>query len=559
MKKFRKLLALLLALAMVFSVLAACSSDKDTGKTDDKGTTTDTTPSGSQTDTKTDDTEKQPAADFSSGEQAITEADTSEVFVRKTAEGTLTIGTNLPAGSLDPLSGSQSPVLGVVHDTLIQMDPTTNELIPGLAESWEWSDDYLTCTFHLRDATFSDGTPVTSHDVAYSINTYATTPGMAQSYYLSIDLENCSCPDDKTYVMAMSKVYAQMEYTLITTYIMSEAFATTATAEDWWNNPVVCGPYTLVENIEGSHITIAGREDYWKGAPECMDVTFRYYADSSAEFIAYQSGDLDIAMNILTADAERIQRGDEKNTTLVITSAFDFKMLALCDYVEAFQNENVRKAVAHAIDRQAIVDAAYGILATVQKSNLNDSATYYKEMGIYEYDPELSRELLAQEGYEDGDIELRMIVFNTTTDQLVAEAVQAQLAQVGIVVNVESYMQPVAIPMFMAGECDITLTGTGGGAYDAAQLFDKIDENGTDLSTIVHDDELQRYIHEGAATMDPAVRAEAYANAQQIMFDKCYSVPIANINNAYCYRSYIDQCFAQTGERINPWYVSFAD
>jgi ABC-type transport system substrate-binding protein len=112
--------------------------------------------------------------------------------------------------------------------------------------------------------------------------------------------------------------------------------------------------------------------------------------------------------------------------------------------------------------------------------------------------------------------------------------------------------------MLRDGEADITLTGTGGGAYDAAQLFDKIDENGTDLSTIIHDDELQSYIHQGASTMDPEVRAEAYANAQQLMFDKCYSVPIANINNAYCYRSYIESFTALTGEIFNPYYCHFA-
>ena len=117
---------------------------------------------------------------------------------------------------------------------------------------------------------------------------------------------------------------------------------------------------------------------------------------------------------------------------------------------------------------------------------------------------------------------------------------------------------PTAIPMFMQGECDITLTGTGGGAYDAAQLFDKIDENGTDKSTIIHDPELQEQIHLGSSTMDPAIRAEAYEKAQQIMFDKCYSVPIANINNAYCYRSYISECRALTGEKLNPFYVKFA-
>jgi peptide/nickel transport system substrate-binding protein len=552
MKKFRKLLALLLALAMVFSMLAACSSKDDTATTTTTDTATDT---GS--DAAAEDTTSSTDTDFGSGDTHVTASEADDAFVRQTAEGTLTIGSNTAIDGFNPIE-SQSPALRAVYDALIEIEPGTNELIPCLAESWEWSDDYLTCTFHLRDATFSDGSPITSQDVYYDLYSVAHSTSLASSYYEDIDFDASSCPDDKTFVMVLTEVYAQMEYTLATTWIYPQAFAEVATAEQWWNDPVTSGAYTVVENVDGAYTKLAAREDYWKGAAEAKDVTLKYFSDSTAEFIAYQSGELDVAMNILSSDAERIQRGEEKNTTLVITSAFDFKMLALCEYVEAFQNENVRKAVAYAIDRQACVDVAYGILATVQKSNMNDSASYYKEIGVYEYDPDKARELLAAEGYEDGDINLRMIVFNTTTDMLLAETIQAYLAAVGINVTVEGYIMPTCIPMLRDGEADITLTGTGGGAYDAAQLFDKIDENGTDLSTIIHDDELQSYIHQGSSTMDPEIRAEAYANAQQLMFDKCYSVPIANINNAYCYRSYIESFTALTGEICNPYYCHFA-
>ena len=557
MKKISKLLALLLVAAMMFSVLAACAKDETPAGTKDPAAGNDQPANTPDTNEPVDD---KPEVDFSQGEQDITEAEVTDDFVRKTAEGTLTIGTNTAIDGFDAVGGSQSPALVSVYDGLLKIDPVTKELVGALAETWEWSDDYLTCTFHLRDGiTFSDGTPITSEDVANAIYTYATTPGMSQSYYASVDLDNCETPDEQTYVLKMKNVYAQMEYTLTTTYIFSKAFQATATGEDWWNNPVTSGPYTVVENVDGSHTKLAGREDYYAGAPECMDVTFKYFSDSTAEFIAYQAGDIDIAMNILTDDAERIQNGEEKNTTLVITSAYDFKMLALCDYTECFQNENVRKAFAYAIDKEACCEAVYGILATPQRSNMNDSATYFTPVGSYPYDPEYARELLAGEGYSDGDIVLTMVIFNTTTDQLMAEAIQGYLQEIGVVLNIEAYPMPVAIPKFMAGELDIGLTGTGGGAYDAAQLFDKMDDGGTDPSTIIHDDELQALIDLGSGTMDPEIRAQAYADAQQLIYDKCYAVPIANINNAYCYRSYIDECFALTGDKINPYYVSFAD
>ena len=556
MKKISKLLALLLAAAMVFSVLAACAKDETPAG---NGGNASNTPAGNGGNANTPAEDEGPKDAYEIGESDVIEAEMTGTYERKTPEGTLTIGINAAMDTLNPLS-TQSPAKSAVYDSLLRMNPVTYELEPCLAESVEWSEDYLSCTIKIRDnANFSNGEPVTAEDVQFCFYTFANSGSMSASTYYAIDFDACEIVDEKTWIMRLSYVDANIDYGLAQAAIFPKAYYESVGEDVWWDQPVGAGPYTVVENVDGAYIKLAGREDYWAGAPECMDVTIKYFAESTAEFIAYESGEIDIAMNLMSADAERIQRGEVTDTTLVIGTAFDIKMLALCDYVEAFQNENVRKAIAHAIDREACCKAAYGVLANVQTSNLNDSAAYFVSQGVYEYDPELARQMLAAEGYNDGDIVLRMICFNTNTDMLMAEAVQAYLAAVGIVVNIESYVMPVAIPMLREGEADITLTGTGGSAYEAGTLFEKITATGTDKSTIVHDDELEGYIQMGASTMDPEVRAEAYAQAQRIMFEKCYSVPIANINSAYCYRPYIDRCDALTGSSLNPYFVSFAD
>lgn len=545
MKKMSKSIALLLALVMVFSVLAACASNEDTKQSEE----------ATVNDQKTG-TTSEPAVNFDEGEvQTVTTSEGS--FVRKTEEGTLTVGGNIAIASFDP-TGASAPYTTLILQPLVRRDPATGEMVGCLAESWEWSDDYLTCTFHLRDAYFTNGEPVTSEDVYYCLNFLANSTSSMSAYFTSVDFESSSCPDEKTFVLQMKEVYSLMEYRLADTYIYSKSWAETATPEDWWSAPVCSGPYVVVEHVDGSHCKMVANENYWGGEQEAHTVTYRYYSESAAEFIAYQTGEIDIAMNILAADAERITAGEVDDTTLKISSAYDFKILALCEYVEALQNENVRKAIAHAIDRQACADAAFGILGTAMDSNLNDSCAFYRSTGTYEYDPELARQLLADAGYEDGDITLRMVIVNTNTDQLLAEAVQAQLADIGITVTIEAYVPPTAIPMLRNGEADITLTGTGGNAFDAATVFDKISVNGTDMSTIVHDDALQELIVTGASTMDPEIRANAYAQAQQIMFDKCYSVPIVNINGAYCYRTYIAEFVSMTAEKFNLYNFSFA-
>lgn len=563
MKKTKRLLALLLSVLLILSLLAACASEPDS----DIAQPDNSTPAASGNDTPGTDNSTAPPTntpDNSNNVPAQPQTGTTasdDSFVRKTEEGTLTVGIQAATLGFDPINNTTSTNLGMVYDTLVYMDPETHEIIPWLAESWEWSDDYMTCTFKLRDNVyFSDGTKLTSSDVYNCYKAIAESASMTSATYKKINFETSSCPDDTTFIMCMNEVYAQLMYALTTPAagIYSCEWAKTATADDWWNAPVGSGPYICVENVDGSHTSYVANENYWQGAPEAKELTIKYFADSTALFIAYESGEIDVAMNILADDAQRIIDGNVPNTTYQIATIFNFKYVGLCDYVEYFQDIRVRKAIAHAIDQQGCIDASWGILATPMDSTLSDSCSYYVPTGTYEYNPELARELLAEAGYSDGDIVLRMIVFNTATDQQLAEAIQAYLAEVGIVVNVESYVQPTAIPMLREGQADITLIGANS-AFDAAIICEKFDANGTDKSSIVHDDELQELLTAGYSTLDPEERAEIYKELQQLVYDQCYNVPIANLNGCYCYRDYIENFPCATASMFNPWFCHFAD
>ncbi len=556
MKKQKRPIALLLALALLCLALAACAKDAQDPTVHDPNAqdSNEQTAPPSSSDNNDTQADNKPA----NPQTGTTEADSS--FVRKTEDGTLTIGTSGSILGFNPVVNTTSMGLGMVFDTLIAMDPETRELIPWLAESWEWSEDYLTCTFHLRDDVyFTDGTQLTAHDVYYCLSTLANSSSMISANFSKIDFERSSCPDDFTFVMEMNTVDAQTMYSLSfpCAGIYPEAWAQTVTDEQWWDSPVGSGPYICVENVDGSHTKYIANENYWNGAPEATTLTVKSFADSTAMFIAYESGELDAAMSILSADAQRIINGDVPNTTYQIAPTFNFEVLALCDYVDVFQDIRVRQAIAHAIDRQGCIDASYGILATPMDSCIGSYSSYYMPTGSYEYDPEKARELLAEAGYSDGDIVLRLITFNTTVKQQLAEAVQAYLAAVGIVVNVETYVQPTAIPMLRDCEADITLLGASN-AFDASMTFEKYDTNGTDPTGMIHDDVLQALIVAGYSTMDSEERASIYTEAQQLMFDQCYNVPILNINACYCYRTYIEDFPCVTPDRFNPWYCHFA-
>lgn len=545
MKKMSKPIAVLMSLAMLLSLLAACS-----GGNDDNASAPPSNP-----------TQEQPSADLSGGEVVVGSTDQSDAFVRQTEEGTLTIGSTQPVDTFNPYAGN-SGVSCMVFDTLVEKDPTNQgEIIPCLAESWEWSDDYLTCTFHLRDDVyFSNGEKLTSEDVYYTLYAQAHSTGMGSSYYTTIDFDKSSCPDDLTFVMVMKQVEAtiMMYLSNMPVGILCKSWAENATAEDWWSAPVGTGAYTVVENVDGAYTTLKANENYWKGAPEAKFVTYKFFGDANAMFIAYESGELDVACNILETDLQRVLSGSVSNTNYVITSERDFKNFVLCDYVEVFKDPQVREAISYAIDANACIAVAFGALGNPMTSNVNSSAKYSIDCGTYEYNPEKARELLAAAGYKDGDINLRCVIMNTNTDQLLAETIQAYLSEVGINMEIEAYVMTTAIPMLRDGNCDVTLTGTGGGAYDAAVVFDKISNKGTDKSTIINDEALQAAIDKGAGTMDDATRAEAYAEAQQIMYDQHYFIPIVDVNSAYVYRSYIADFPMLVSTLPNAYYCHFA-
>ena len=323
MKKATRILALLLSVLMVAALMTGAVLSADEEETD-----------------------------FASGAQRIGSSEDTGSFVRKTAEGTLTIGCNTGITTFDTLEAQHSG-LEMVFDTLLKIDPLTGDIIPWLAESREWTDDYLTCTFHLRDGvTFSNGDPLTSEDVMFSLQRIAESASMASSYLAAIDFETSECPDDLTFIMQMKYIYAQIEFSLAMPgmAIIDKAWTETASSEDWWGSPVGSGPYTVVENVDGAYTTYAAREDYWAGPAEAKEVTVKYFADSTNEFIAYQSGELDVAMNILGDDLNRIINNEEKDTVYVMKSGYDFKIFQLCDYTEVLQNENVRKAIAYGFD-----------------------------------------------------------------------------------------------------------------------------------------------------------------------------------------------------------------
>lgn len=387
LKVGRRLVATFAALALV---LAACGADDETpddGATapDDDGVTEPADPEDTPEDTGDDDPEAAPEGG-----------------------GDVVIGSTQGITSLDPARAyddASSQVLYNIGDTLLEFVPGDTELSPALAEDYEISEDGLTYTFTLRDGVqFHNGHTMTSEDVQFSFERLVNIDAEASGAFLYANIEGIETPDESTVVFTL----AQPDVTFLAK--TAAAPATILPADGSYDAPegprgddedsetylsedfIGTGPYRLVEHLEGQSIELERFEDYWGDIQPANDrVLIQYYADSPQMKASLETGDLHAAWRELSVS----EREDlEANSDVQVISGEGTRMryVGFSPTVEPFTDENVRRAVAAAIDRDRIASEVYGGAVTPLYSTILS--------GYFGYDPAPFEELEAQDPEE---------------------------------------------------------------------------------------------------------------------------------------------------------------
>ena len=518
MKKISKLLALLLALVMIFSVLAACSSsdDKDTG-----------TKNNTQTDANN------PA---DSGSQDGAAADGEKDY-------TLKIGMMQANNTHDPWADGQSnrTQMQTIFERLLNQNPETGELEPWLAESYEYTDD-STLRVKLRDNVyFTDGQKMTANDVLLSYRDYWAA-GRMSSYFEAYDWDATEIVDDLTidfkFTMEFGPAVTMMGAWGI--FCAEDMFGdTAASADKWMTAPNGTGPYYCVENVASAYAVYERKsaDQYWGELPECTKVTYQYYSESSTMYIDFESGAIDAACALGVMDAQRVLDGDCPSFTgYYLNPINDVMMLILPDEVELFDDVRVRQAMMMAVDRENCALAQYGPLYMPADSIIPSTVNYYEAQEYPAYDPEGAKALLAEAGYPDG-ITLNYIV--TMDQQDLQEAIQASMAAAGITLNCESYDPGTAIPMFRDGKTDILTKQAEGGAYinEPALLLDTLGPTSTLPPAGMVAPEWAEAFEEALYSTDTNMRADGYSKLQKWAAEEYRILPICERANMTVYNT----------------------
>lgn len=332
----------------------------------------------------------------------------------------------------------------VMAISLVSLD-IEGQPIPRLAESWEVSGDRREYTFHLAEWTWSDGTPITSDDVKFSIEKVLIphNPWGSSSF---ANVTGIATPDDRTVVIKLKQpqdLFQSVSHDF-GSIVPKHVYEGTEIPKNPANkDPVVGGPYMLGEYSKGSHVTLV-RNPEWAGETTYFDeITFRIIQEEEAAVTALRTGEIDLIPQEPAVGPRDVAafRDDESFQVVETTSPFgEQDTLLFNTLTPPLDDPKVRQAIAMAIDRQAIIDAVFvgnRDVATGHVSHLGTLSRFATEnfLSGYSYDPEKAKQMLDEAGYpEEGDarFRLKMIVPEEFPAPQIQDAIAGYLKDVGI-------------------------------------------------------------------------------------------------------------------------------
>ncbi|WP_407645420.1 ABC transporter substrate-binding protein [Geminicoccus roseus] len=455
--------------------------------------------------------------------------------------GVLTIGRREDGTTFDPIKTAQNVDFWVfmnVHDVLVRVDKTGTELVPGLAESWEMSEDGLTYTFKMRDAKFSDGSPITAEDAAFSILRIRDSEESLWSDSYTV-VDTAEATDDKTLVVKLKTPSAPFLASLAMpgVSVLSKA-AIEADEEGFGVMPVASGAFKVKDWIRGDKVVLERNPEFWEADRVKLDgVEWVSVPDDNTRMLKVQAGELDAAIFVPFSNVAEL----EKNPDLTVhkdKSTREDHLLINHEHGPLGTKE-VRQALDFAIDKQAIVDTVTFGVGEVANSYVPRGALYYNEDNLLRpYDPEKAKQLLAEAGASDLTLDY-VVEAGSAVDEQVAVLVQQQLAQAGITANIRKVDPSTSWDMLVAGEYDISKNYWTNDVIDPDQKTTFVLGHDTNMNymTRYQNEQVKELVEQARTEMDPAKREALYEEIQVIAKDDAhwidlYYSPYVNVSRS---------------------------
>ncbi len=480
------------------------------------------------------------------------------------AGGTLVFGRGGDSVGLDPAyetDGNSFMICDNIFEALVFYADESTSLEPGLAKSWDISPDGKTYTFHLRKGVkFHDGTPFNADAVVFSIgrmmkerNVKFLDKGLkipAQErppeYWVSMEMDDTigaiEAVDEYTVVFKLKRVEAPflanmgMDFADI---ISPTAFL--KNPKEFLRAPVGTGPFKFVKWVKDDRIILAKNKMYWDktGGPYVDKLIFRSIPENSVRFLELKTGNIHICQFPNPADIALAKK--DPNLKLTVQPGMNVGYLSFNHTKEPWKsNLHLRRAIAHALNRKAIVDNIYQGMGQVAKNPIPPTMWgYNKSIPGFKYSVDMAKAELKKAGFPEGKGLPEITLWSMPVARpynpeglKVGVAMISDLAKIGIKARIVSYdwgtylkrqrEQPADMDLFQLG-----WTGDNGDPDNfLAVLFDGLASSS--IRTQWKNEEYHKLMLEGKQTVDQKKRTMIYEKALQVIFDDVGAIPIAH-------------------------------
>jgi oligopeptide transport system substrate-binding protein len=492
---------------------------------------------------------------------------------------TLNLGTE--PRTLDPALATDEISVDIAENifvALTRVDEATSRIVPYLADGWDVSEGGTVYTFHLRqDATWTDGTPVTAHDIEYGVKR-TLDPETASEAAYTLYLIDGAAPynmgetddpatvgvtalDDWTLEVKLAEPAAYFPAIAAMWVMMPQPSQAIEEYGDAWTEPeniVTSGPYLLADWDHGTSITLKKNPDFFNAENVQIDeIDLPMIEDESTAMAMYEAGDLDALYltRVPAEDIDRVKSDPELSQEFTVYPELSTYWYGFNMDKPPFDNALVRKAFAASIDREALVDevtkgaelpttvfTAPGDFGAVGPGN---------GVGIY-YDPEQAAAWLAEAGYPNGEglPEITLWYDSMDLNEKVAQAVQAMWKRnLGVDVKLASQEFASYIDMLVADPPQIFRLGWGSDYADANNwLNDVFNSQSGNNFTHFANARFDELVTTAATDQDPEERIEMYHEAEKILVeDEVALIPLYHSTDPQLTKPYLIRTKAPFG------------
>lgn len=432
-------------------------------------------------------------------------------------------------------------VLVQMYEGLYYYNEAKGKLEPRVAKSYTISKDGKIYTFKLRDDVyFHNGDKVTAKDVAFSFNRALKMPNIS-SFASKIDYAKAI--DNTTVEVHMETPYAPFMVNLCNIFILSEREVTEqGKAFGTKISTAGCGPYKMIKLDSSSSWTLEAFDKYYRGKAPIKYINYKVIPDPASQQIAFESGELDWLISDITM-FKAYQKNPQYKTEAVLANHCTWLAINP-DGNPALANDNVRKAIAYAIDKEtcnlAAFDGLAGIADYLEMPEYNIGAPYSKVK--YNYNPEKSKVLLAEAGYAKGVDVGTLLYASSSYFPKLAPVIQDNLAAVGITCRLQSGDSASLLVQARAQNFDLYISGASSyGDYDNIRRRFYTSLQGSYFVKFKGDkfnwQKMDALMDESCATMDINKRLALDAELNDMLMETATYIPILHKVQPYVWNA----------------------